>query len=454
MYFSFFCRKQTFFSKILNLFLLGFCLTALFRPINLVAQESNTNAINLSISYVETNGRVLENKLVGPNQWVQEDVTLTSDSVIRYGWNNLVLNVFYRDQPTPGGGFLKIYLNDDTREENFITDYGSSPLPVSQIKSRLENGKNKILFVLYTSKDKLAEPVTKVSFTFNYRNESSQPSLELIEPKQGSIIAKEIPKDFRLYLKNFRLEPTSSKEPDRGQLQVYVNEIRPENLLLTVKNSVEIDTAIQLVQFSSKDFERPERISDSKNTRLIFTLAYTNGTLLNPRNRLEVDYVTNFNNTLNIGLPKVQIIEPSKNRTDLNITGERKFIVSLENFELLKEFTQGPNEDLKGYLQIFVNNQPIKTNWPKTEFTLNEIGYASTQEGKRTVKVQLVNKDFTLVTPPAEDSIEIIYQPDIVHKAVKEEEQGQIQNSVWRVIIVSLIVILVFAGIGLLIFRS
>ena len=132
-------------------------------------------------------------------------------------------------------------------------------------------------------------------------------------------------------------------------------------------------------------------------------------------------------------------------KADLN-----RFILSIENFEILTERKDGGNEDKKGYLQIIIDEIPQKTVFGKKEFSLNEIGFADTLEGRKSIKVQLVNKDFTKLNPEATDTVDIVYSP----KSNSSTGEPKVQNNTWRIVIVGLTIVLVIGGIAILVTKS
>ena len=107
-----------------------------------VSQQSAANPINLRISKVVKNQTDELTRQSSPNVWVYDEPLAISDS-IKYGWSGVDLNLKYKDNPTLGGGYLKIYKQDDSAESNLITEYGTSPLPINKISSKLTNGQNK-----------------------------------------------------------------------------------------------------------------------------------------------------------------------------------------------------------------------------------------------------------------------------------------------------------------------
>lgn len=412
--------------------------------------QSAQNSISLEITRVSKNGQIVDTRQVGTNGWLFDSSDLTLDDLIRYRWKNVALDTKYVSSPARGGGYLRIYLNDDTKEDNFITNFGSSPLPVSLIAPRLVDGRNTIVFV-YVDSLNPSNRDTKVSFTFGFKNITSKPQIRVISPDPNTFFAKGVERDITLELNNFALDPSDTVKESKGKLNVYYNEVKQQNLLGTVKTSTPSSENKQTAVVNSEALEFG-RIPDSLDTKLIFVLTRADGQLTDTQIPMQIR--TNYNGTVNIGVPKVAIFEPRKDRTNLSVDGNQKFLISVENFEILPEIMKGKNEDNKGYLQIFVDDMPIKIMWPKTDFSLNEIGYVDSTEGRKTVKVQLVNKDFTKFLPEASDSIDIVYVPDVLSTDPAMIDAPQAQNNTWRMLIIILTVVLIIGGIAILITRG
>lgn len=415
-------------------------------PVLALAQQSATNPISLAISKVTRNGQAENTKKDGVNNFVYEN-ELNLDDDIRYGWLGTDLNLKYKTTPAIGGGYLKIYLNDDSSEANLITEYGTSPLPVSALKSKLVEGQNKILFVYVDSTNRFASQPTKVAFTFKFKKASNLPNIQVLEPTPNSVIGRGADKDISIQLTNFELENSDSRLPNRGKLNVYANTVLDQNRLGIFSVSQNVQGNIY-VRFNTRDLET-SRIPDGLATQLIFNLTKTDGTLLNFQNTLQVR--SNYNGSLDVGLPRVTITEPRKDRTNLTVDGNQKFIVQVDNFTILTETSKEANEDTKGYLQIYVDNKPLKILWPKNTFTLNEIGLNDVAEGRKTVKVQLVNKNYTKLSPEASDSLEIIFAPKFNENL---NNSPQVENQSWRIVLVIVTVVLVVGGISVLITRG
>jgi hypothetical protein len=420
-----------------------------------VEAQSLPNKLNFYIPTVQINGQRLPVKTESNTNYVFEG-TLSENDFIRYGWDAAVLDLGYKTYPEVGGGWMQIYLNDDSKPENAIVENGTSPLPVSKIASRLSPGKNTIMlsYVDYRNNPLLSQ--SKIRFTFNYQPKALQSSIALFEPPVNSLLMKEAQRNFKLELTNFSLTENNNlnfkENPTMGKLKVFVND-KNSKPLITLNKSTDIGNGKSIVEFSSKDFDPEINIADSKNSNFIFVLTKPDGEPINTE--VSRNFVTNYNQTLkDIGLPELRIIEPRSDRIDLTVDRERKFIVEIKNFELLSELNPNGNEDKKGYLQIFVDNDLIKTIWTKTEFTLNEIGWPDTTEGKKTVRLQLVNKDNTKLTPNVSDSIDIIYKNNTVVNNNKSTNNADFDSNNWRLFIAGSMVLIIIFGILILVIKG
>jgi hypothetical protein len=428
-------------SAVLSSILCAFALPAF-------AQQTNINSILLEISKVTKDGQTLSTQKVSTNVW-KFDGELNRDDEIRYRWNAVSLDLNCKNSPKKACGYLKVYVNDDTSGDNLLTEIGSSPLSIDSISSKLKEGDTKILFV-YIDSTNPGDTSTKVVFSFKYKNATNKPQMKIISPAEGVLLATGVNRDFIVELNNFELETSDSNKPNRGKLNVYYTEVKAANRIATFSSSLSSPEGKVQVKFNSKDLDAAQ-IPDGLDTKLIFALTKTSGEVLSYQTELKVK--TNYKGSINVGLPRVSILEPRKDRTNLVVDGNQKFILQVENFTVLQEFAQGPNNDNNGYLQVFIDDAPIKTLWPKTEFSLNEIGAGDISEGRKTVKVQLVNKDFTKLVPEAVDSIDVVYAPALNEQGNKTNT-NQVQNNTWRIIMVILTVVLVIGGIAVLITKG
>ena len=448
---SSFVLKLRFFLTFLSVFVCMFSFSSLS-----VLAQSAANSIDLRISKVTAGGQSFDNKLTSRNNWTFDEVPLSDGDSIRYSWTNSFLDIKNKQNPILSGGFLKIYLTDDSKEENLLLEYGQSPLPLNLFSARLSPGNNKLLFVYIDHTNKAESANTKVAFNFKYNPSTNKPKITVLEPTENAVFRKTSTKNFNIQLDNFSLAESANGNPAIGKLKVYANSIKEDNLLGSFATSKEIGPSSNLVEFNSDALskEKLQSLPDSRETKLIFVLAKTTGENLEVIAERKI--TTNFAETLKIESPKLTILEPRKDRTNLNVDGNTTFLLKIDNFEVLKERQDGGNEENKGYLQIFVNNQPTKTIWSNPEsFTLNEIGYKDDKEGKREVMVKLVNKDFTKIDPEVVDTLSIIYQPiNATTNTAITQTTDQPENSTLRIIVISLILVLFVGGVGVLITKG
>lgn len=411
---------------------------------------TQNNQIQLSIPYIEKDGKKIETSNQGNSNWNYKE-ELNSNDKIRYGWQGVAIDLSYKSNPTPGGGWIKVYLEDENIESNAIIDNGTSPLELKTIDDKLKNGKNKIILVFVddTNDPKLSK--SKSSIIINYKKNLPDASLEIITPPANSILSKNIQREFKIQLKNFSLVNSVENKNTEGKLNIFLNEVKQPPLAI-ITTSKESTGGGQVVEFNSSIFNPEVNIEDSKNQKFIFQLVKNNGDEVL---KTERTFITNYSESLtDLGLPSIKFTEPKADRVDLSVDGERKFIVEVNNFELLQQLTSGANEDKKGYLQIFVDDQPIKRIWGEKEFTLNSINYVEKNQGKRVIYVQLVNKDFTKLTPEVSANLDVIYIPNNQNSNQNSNEESIIENNNWRVYLTAFIVVVILTGIVVVIIKA
>ncbi len=435
--------------SICSLFLLG--LNFLVLP--LTAQTA-PNPISLAINIVEKNGVRLNTTRVNNSSYTFSD-SLDGNDLIRYQWQGVDLNLKYKQTPARDGGYIKVF-KDTVTPENLLTDQGTDnyPLRLSELSDRLVAGQNVLLFVYVNSFT--GTEYAPVSLTFNFAKVSDDPAINIQRPNAGAIFMQGLIQPIELSLSNFRLSPNPSNRPEVGKILVYANSINANNLIgrLTTGNVTSDD--LFSVTADSDDFVW-DKIEDNQNGKLIFVLTDSTERVL--PYTAEVPIITNFRNSLSLGLPKLTIIEPLKNATNLSITNDTEIILQLENFELLESVNmlsrdQSPT-NTKGYMQIIVisgdKGEPIQPRWSRTNFTLNDINYRSTTEGQKTIKVQLVNEEFEILQPEVSDSITFFYKPS---QDLAQENEIQVESNVWRLVFIGLTVLLVVGGISVLITKG
>jgi hypothetical protein len=273
--------------------------------------------------------------------------------------------------------------------------------------------------------------------------------LDIVSPPSGAIFAQGIDRDFLLKMENFSLSPADTGDSSIGKINVYYNKVDKTTFLGTLSSSIQ-DDGISLVEFNSEDLDF-SRIPDSEDSTLIFVLTNSKGDLLNVRKELSIK--TNFNDTLDLGLPKITITNPSDVDGIPTVDGDLRFILEVQNFELFEGENDLNNEEGVGFIQVRVDGELInrEDNFTKESFTLNEMGVDLSEKTQAEIEVKLVNKDNTDLEPNAEDSILVKIQANEDSEAV---DPADIQNNNWRIVIVVLTVILVVGGISILITKG
>lgn len=460
-------KLMSYFNKYIMLaFTLMFAFVTIASTNGLSANAAiNSNTIKLNVPFIQSGDKKIETKYGGNYEW-EYGGDLVDGDLIRYGWNSVAIDLSYKAYPQAGAGWIQVYLNDDSSPDNLIAENGTSPLPISKISKKLTPGKNKIMLVYVNETNNPANSTSKTTLTFGYKsNEAKTPKISNIpEPSVNTLFLDGVVRNFKIELNNFELTSVVGEDGNKGQLKLYLDKIEGKPLVV-IKTSRSIDSNRQLVEFSSKDFDSSVEIPDKKDTKLIFVLTNSRGE--NTDITFERNVIMNLQGSLqDVGLAEVKIVEPKTDSSDLNIQGDTKFIVETRNFDILPQLTDTVNEDKKGYMQIYVNDVPVKTFWPKRDFTLDEIGFANELSGKKNIQVQLVNKDYTTLNPAVKSSITVNYlaknndsgktsgnevgsrQNEKVYSTSNES------NSNWRVIVISLIASLIVASILILVFKG
>jgi hypothetical protein len=420
----------------------------------------NPNPINLGIVAVDKDGQRISTRAVNSQEYIFDGILTDSDN-IRYQYSGVDLALRYLNIAASGGGYLQVY-KDQVSEENFILNAGREnyPLAISELSSRLRPGSNTLLFVYKNSgNNKTYNPV---SFTFQYQTTTKPASIKVLSPARQSVFGQNLDNTVVLELENYRLSSSDQLQAGVGKMLVYYNQVSPETKLGTVTSSQDLGDNKQEVRITSNQIDF-SKIPDSEETNLIFVLADASEKPLGVQTNLNIR--TNFNNSIQSGLPSVSILEPRKDRTDLKVTPDTKFILKVENFNLLKEIKEiGSGEEIsntEGYLQIYVDQGnftiPLQTSWPKLEFTLRELGYVPEKGknsddimGSKTIKVQLVNVEFETLKPSATDSVEIFYEPELT----SPENETVVENNIWRLVMIGFTVILIVGVILILIIKG
>jgi hypothetical protein len=410
--------------------------------------------INLAITKVLKDGKDQVTEKVSLNKFVFNDSLSESDS-IKYQWDNTRILTSFKDKPALCCGFVNAYLEDETIESNFLFTTGSDdyPIKISKFSNKLKPGKNTLILVFFNHTNKAT--TNKSTLTFDYvskTNPASKPTITVIKPSPNAVFSKEITQNILLDIENFILtKDTENKSENTGKLNIYANDTN--NLLETIDTGLILTGGKIRVDFKPETIAKFSKLPDSKNTKLIFQLVTQSKA--EPVGEATFDIITNFNKSTDLGLPTISITDPSKESTSTSITEDKVFLLDFQNFTVLeKEPLQSiiSPTNREGFIQIFVNNVPIVTKWPKKDFTLKEIGYVSQDSGEKEIKVQLVNVNFEKLAPDAGDKVKVQYINTIASATKKQDSETQSSN--WKIIIIVLTVILIVGGILISITKS
>ena len=424
--------------------------------ISISAQLENPapSNINLAITKVVKDGRDQATEKVATNKFAFNESLADSDS-IKYSWDNTRILTSFKDKPALCCGFINAYLEDETLDSNFLFTTGSDdyPIKVSKFSNKLKSGKNTLILVF---NDHTNKPTTnKSSLTFDYvsaSNPAQKPIITIVKPGIGAVFSKEVTQNIVLDIGNFTLSKDSeNKSENIGKLNIYANDTT--NLLETIETGSASVGGKLRVDFKPETIAKFTKLPDSKNTKLIFQLV--SNAKVEPVVETTLEVITNFNKSNDVGLPIITITDPSKDSTLTSVTEDKVFLIDYQNFTVLdKEPTQSNSNpsSKEGFTQIFVNNVPIVTKWPKKDFTLKEIGYVSQDNGEREIKIQLVNVNYEKLSPDASDKVKVQYINNTSNVTKKQDTETQSSN--WKIIIIVLTVILIVGGILISITKS
>ena len=451
-------------NKLYKIFVALSIFAYLIIPLNAVAQsnpvsKSNSSSttqlppsnINLAISKVVKDGKDYPTNQLSPRSWSFKDVLNNGDS-IKYQWDNTKLGIYFEKNPALCCGFLRVYREDESKEENFLVTTGSDdyPLKLSKFSDKLKPGKNNLIFVFFDHTNKPTN--NKASIAIDYATESPKPKINIAKPSSGTVFAKDITSNIVLELDNFKLSTMSDiKSSNIGKVNIFGN--NTDNLLGAITTGSEVSDGKTRVEIKPETFGNFEKLPDSKNTKLIFQLIAT--AEKDPVAEEKLEIITNFGNSIDVGLAKISIADPVKNTTNIQVTQDTIVKLKLENFEIISKpplNNNTPPDNKKGFLQIFVDNKPLQTTWAKLDFNLKEIGYISAESGEKEIKVQLVNQNYEKLSPEAIDKIKVQYTAPQINSIQTATTNPQTSN--WKIIIITLTVILIVGGILISITKS
>jgi hypothetical protein len=434
--------------------LLGQKILAISLAIPVLSQQTTTNSINLQIIKVTKDNQTLNTKSLGDNKW-SFDQPLGDKDEIRYGWRDVYLDTSYKNKKISNAGYIKLYKNDDSSEDNFIKDIGSSPLKIDSIKDSLEVGNNQLLFV-YIDSSRPESIDTKVLFNFVYQEGvffGSGPFIEVLEPAKGQIFVPGVDKDFKLRVKNFELVENFSEDLNSGKIKVYFNKPIEENFLgvIDASDKQEEDGEV-FVSFNNQDFQF-DKIPDSQDTKIIFEMvAGEKETKVGQASQISVK--TNYGSSIDLGLPSIKFINPKSNNSVISITRDTKFVFDINNFEIFKnDDNDVQNEADKGYVEIRIDDGLINNpkDFEDRSFSLNSLSVPLDDNLDHQISIELINKNSTRLEPPTKDTLRIKVEKDLKDKP---DTRVEVESNNWRLVIIGITIILVVGGISVLITKG
>ncbi len=444
-------QKTSKFSQILSsvfALILSFSLLISFASISTLATSSNKD-IKFAISKVVKDGKDV--KTDGGEKSFSFGDTLSPIDSLKYQWEGVDINTKYKTKPASTGGYLKVYLGDDTKEDSFLIDSGTDnyPLKLSSFADRLNSGKNILVFQFINSD---GQKSNRTTFSFNYATDSIKPKITITKPNENTVFARGITQSINLELQNFKLTTLNEKTPGLGKLNIYANDLN--NLIGTMTSGTELPDNKFRVDILPEALTNFEKLPDSKETTLIFQLINSGTSDVATTQNLKI--TTNYGGSIATTYPTIKFLDPTKDSAAQPVSETRQFLTEVKNFAILDKpplnNSDKPNGQ-KGFYQIFVDNKPIQTMWPKPDFTLKEIGYASNENGEKEVRVQLVDSFFSKLIPEATDRIKIQYTSPLLQDKKNVLETG-VQPNNWKIVIIILTVILVLGGILISITRA
>jgi hypothetical protein len=409
--------------------------------------------INLAITKVVKDGKDQLTEKVSANKFSFSD-TLGNDDAIKYSWDGTRISTSFKDSPALCCGYINAYITDETVESNFLFTTGSDdyPIKISKLADKLKSGTNTLILVFFNHTNKPTTNKSTLTFEYISSTPAGKPSVAVVKPGVGAVFSKEITQNIVLDIENFTLtKDTENKSENFGKLNIYGNDTT--NLLETIDSGFSTGQNKIRVDFKPETIAKFDKLPDSKNTKLIFQLVSPSKE--DPIAETAFEVITNYNKSTNLGLPSIAITEPSKESINIAVNEDKVFLIDYQNFTVLEkdptQTTANPSNK-EGFVQIFVNNTPIVTKWPKKELTLKEIGYVSQDNGEKEVKVQLVNANYEKLTPDTSDKVKVQYTSSANTNVKKQETETQFAN--WKIVIIVLTVILIVGGILISITKS
>lgn len=413
-----------------------------------VQSWANDNKYQLLIPKVQVGESSVDTTKVSPLEY-QFNGVLTPNDKIRLGWSNIDLNLIKAKQlgdSAKSYGYIKIY-KEEVKEENVIIEIDESPLAISKIASKIKEGQNKLIFLLFIGNQ---ETDQKIEFGFKFVNTINKPTIKIITPQDGVVINKDVGSKFNLLLTNFTLDSNATID-NHGFINVYLNSVSNDNLITKINETANQENSNNQninetnIKFSSSIFgNRLNSLPDSLDNKLIFKLVQNTKPQAEDIST-EIKIITNFNNTLNVSLPSVEFTNITDKNNNINFNDTIRLKIS--NFQTTRFDSSNSNEKNKGYLQILIDDKPVKIAYTESEFTLKDL-VPNLSKDKIKLTVKLANYDFTQLDYPAEKSIDLFVSN-------KEQSNGAgVIISNWRLISIGLTLLLITVSVVYLIFKG
>jgi hypothetical protein len=413
--------------------LIGLVLTMIGSLVPVQAQD-----FQFSLPKVTQNNQIKDTEKIN-NQTIFND-TLSLNDNLKFAWSNIDLNLLSKSNPTPTTGYIKAYITE-IKDENLILDFDSSPLQIDKISQKLKEGKNNLIFVLYSNNTKTDKII---NFTFNFKFSTLNPVIKILKPSQNSIFSKNSKHNIVLSVENMIVK-SGIQLPNHGKIVIYYDKIEESNFITQITDSEVINSLSNITINSDALGDKFKNLKDSTKTKLLFVpITNDNKTITTSQVNLEV--TTNFFETLDIKTPLIEFVNISPTNNVIKNSDNIKFKIS--NFKILKYDTRNSIVNNEGYLQILVNDKPHKLTFDRQEFTINEL-VPNYKEEKINIKLQLVNADFTQLNPVVNTSLDLF---------IKQQDLGDITNNIqasnWRLAIILVTIILILGSVIYIVFRT
>lgn len=404
---------------------------------------SQAQEIRFSLPKVTLNNESRDTEIVSSKNLITEvnfSSTLSLNDSLRFAWSNFDLDLKSKQNPKDKVGYIRAYL-DTTEDKNLILEFATSPLKIQELTSRIREGNNKVIFVLFLNNQNTNR---LINFSFNYKATSSEAQIKIIKPIPKTVFNKGINQEINLVVENFFVKPNLDLA-NHGKIEVYINNLKDENFLTQILEANIEDNNSKIKITSDILGSKFENIKDNLINQLIF-LPVTNQGKKQLNNQIAVEITTNFQNTLNLNNPQVEFLNLTN--TSNTLASNELIKIKISNFKILKFDTRNSVVNNEGYLQIIINDKPHKITFDKNEFSIDELVPNYKQE-KINLKLQLVNADFTLLSPPVTTNLDLFLK-----QKSKDNVSTIIDSSNWQFVIIGLTILLILSSVLYIIYRT